>query len=246
MAQSCDVYYWILGRDYLGVDRIISYARKYGFGENTGIDLPGEISGFIPTPQWKDTRNHERWLGGDTMNMSIGQGYTLVTPIQMAGMVGMVLNDGTMYRPHVLKEVRDPVSGAVERSVQPEALGTSDIDPAVFAQVRRDMRGVISEGTAQFPLNIKTVQIAGKTGTGEVGVQDRWHSWFTAYAPYETVNPDERIIVSVIVEAANKWEWWAPYASAIIFQGVFAGQSYEEAVQTLGFQYLMTVQGRRE
>jgi penicillin-binding protein 2 len=246
MAQSCDTYYWTVGRDYLGVERIVSYAQEYGFGEKTGIDLPGEISGFIPTPQCKDRLFHERWLGGDTMNMAIGQGYTLVTPIQMAAMTAMVLNNGTMYKPHILKEVRDPVSGAVERSVEPEVLHKSDIDQAIFEQVRRDMRGVISEGTAQFPLNIKSVQIAGKTGTGEVGVQDHWHSWFTAYAPYETGSPDEKIIVSVIVEAANKWEWWAPYASAIIFQGIFAGQSYDEAVSALGFQYLVTVQGRRE
>jgi penicillin-binding protein 2 len=246
MAQSCDIYYWIVGRDHLRVEQIVSYARKYGYGESTGIDLPGEISGFIPTPQWKDRRFHERWLGGDTMNMSIGQGYTLVTPIQMANMTAMVVNDGKIYQPHLLKEVRDPVTGAVEQSVQPKILHESDISKDVFETVRRDMRGVISEGTAQFPLNIKAVQIAGKTGTGEVGLQDKWHSWFTSYAPYETAKPEERIVVSVIVEAVNKWEWWAPYASAIIFQGIFANQSYEEAVNALGFQYLMPVQGRRE
>ena len=246
MAQSCDIYYWVTGRDYLGVERIISYAREYGFGETSGIDIPGEIPGFIPTPQWKDRRFHERWLGGDTMNMSIGQGYTLITPIQMANMVCMVVNDGIIYKPHILKEVRDPVSGAVEANSRPEILHTSNIDPGVFATVRRDMRGVISEGTAQFPLNIKTVEIAGKTGTGEVGLQDRWHSWFTAFAPYQTSKPEERIVLSIIVEAVNKWEWWAPYASAIIFQGIFANQSYEEAVEALGLEHLMPIQGRRE
>ncbi|MDR1099778.1 MAG: penicillin-binding protein 2 [Treponema sp.] len=246
LAQSCDIYFWTVGRDHLGVERIVSYAREFGFGEPTGIDLPGEISGFIPTPQWKDRRFHERWLGGDTMNMAIGQGYTLVTPVQMAAMTAMVVNDGKIYRPHILKEVRDPVSGAVERDIQPELVHESDINPRVFERVRRDMRSVISEGTAQFPLNIRSVQIAGKTGTGEVGLQDRWHSWFTAYAPYETANPDERVVVSVIVEAVNHWEWWATYASAIIFQGIFAGQNYEEAVQVLGPQYFMPVQGRRE
>ncbi|MDR2257743.1 MAG: penicillin-binding protein 2 [Treponema sp.] len=246
MAQSCDIYFWVVGRDYLGVERIVSYAREFGFGETTGVDLPGELSGFIPTPQWKDRRFHERWLGGDTMNMSIGQGYTLVTPIQMANMTAMVVNDGKIYRPHLLKEVRNPVSGAVERNIQPEIAHESDIDPQVFESVRRNMRSVISEGTAQFPLNIKSVQIAGKTGTGEVGVQDRWHSWFTAYAPYETAQPEERIVVSLIVEAVNQWEWWAPYASAIIFQGIFGRQNYEDAVQSLGFQHLMPVQGRRE
>ncbi|MDR3138645.1 MAG: penicillin-binding protein 2 [Treponema sp.] len=246
MAQSCDIYYWIVGRDYLGVERIVSYAQEYGFGETTGIDLPGEIAGFIPNPQWKDRRFHERWLDGDTMNMSIGQGYTLVTPIQMANMVAMVVNDGVIYEPHLLKEVRNPLTGAVEESVTPRVLHKSDLSPDIFKTVRRDMRGVISQGTARFPLNIKSVEIAGKTGTGEVGLQDQWHSWFAAYAPYETDNPEEQIVVSIIVEAVNQWEWWAPYASAIIFQGIFAGESYEEAVASLGLQYIMPIHGRRE
>jgi penicillin-binding protein 2 len=246
MAQSCDIYYWTVGRDHLGVERIVSYARDYGFGESTGIDLPGEIEGFVPTPQWKERRFHEKWLAGDTMNMSIGQGFTLVTPLQMANMVCMTVNDGTIYKPHVLKEVRDPISGAVERDIQPEVLHKSDLSPEIFSTVRRDMRGVISEGTAQFPLNIKTVEIAGKTGTGEVGIENRWHSWFAAFAPYTTDNPEERVVVSIIVEAANEWEWWATYASAIIFQGIFAGQDYEEAVRSLGLQYIAPIQGRRE
>jgi penicillin-binding protein 2 len=246
MAQSCDIYYWTVGRDYLGVERIVSYAMDYGLGEATGIDLPGEISGFIPTPQWKERRHHDRWQGGDTMNMSIGQGYTLVTPIQMANMVSMVVNDGKVYKPHLLKEVRDPITGAIERSVRPELLHESSVDKKIFEAVKRDMRGVISEGTAQFPLNIRTVKIAGKTGTGEVGLQDRWHSWFAAFAPYGAESNEDQIVVSLIVEAANTWEWWAPYASAIIFQGIFARQSYEEAVAALGLQYLMPVQGRRE
>jgi penicillin-binding protein 2 len=246
MAQSCDIYYWQVGRENLGVERIISYARDFGFGAATGIDLPGEVEGFIPTPQWKTRRFHERWLGGDTMNMAIGQGYTLVTPIQMANMVAMAVNDGKVYQPYLLKEIRDPVSGAIEKRTMPTLLHESDVDPKIFETVRRDMRGVISEGTAQFPLNIKTVEIAGKTGTGEVGLQDRWHSWFAAYAPYATDNPEEQIVVSVIVEAVNKWEWWAPYASAIIFQGIFAGQTHDEAVQSLGLRYMIPVQGRRE
>jgi penicillin-binding protein 2 len=246
MAQSCDIYFWVVGRDHLGVERINSYSREYGFGEVTGIDLPGEIPGFVPTPQWKDRRFHERWLGGDTMNMSIGQGYTLVTPIQMANMVSMVVNDGVIYQPHLLREIRDPLTGALEKTVGPKVLHESDIDHDVFETVRNNMRGVISEGTAQFPLNIRSVEIAGKTGTGEVGLQDRWHSWFAAYAPFRADNPDEQIVVSIIVEAVNKWEWWAPYASAIIFQGIFAGQTYEEAVTSLGLQYIMPIAGRRE
>jgi len=246
MAQSCDIYYWTVGRDYLREERIVSYARDYGFGEITGIDLPGEIAGFIPTPQWKERRFHERWVSGDTMNMSIGQGYTLVTPIQMANMVSMTVNDGKIYKPHVLKEVRDPVTNAVEKTTRPELLHESKLSPEIFETVRRDMRGVITEGTAQYPLNLKSVEIAGKTGTGEIGLPDHWHSWFAAYAPYNSDNNDEKIVVAVIVEAVNKWEWWAPYASAVIFHGYFANQEYEDAVRTLGFQYLMPIQGRRE
>jgi penicillin-binding protein 2 len=246
MAQSCDVYYWQVGRDNLGVERMVSYAMDYGFGTATGIDLPGEIAGFIPTPQWKNRRFHEKWLGGDTMNMSIGQGYTLVTPIQMANMVAMVVNNGKIYQPYVLKEVRDPVSGAIEQKTVPRIIHESDIDTRIFEAVRRDMRGVVSEGTAQFPLGLPKVQIAGKTGTAEVGLQDHWHSWFASYAPYMTDNPDEQIIVSIIVEAVNQWEWWSPYASAIIFQGIFANQNFDDAVQSLGLRYIIPVQGRRE
>jgi penicillin-binding protein 2 len=246
MAQSCDVYYWVVGRDYVGADRIIAYANDYGYGSLTNVDLPGEIPGFIPTPLWKDRRFHERWLGGDTMNMSIGQGYTLVTPLQMANMVAMTVNNGIIYTPHFLKEVRNPQTGDVETVINPTVLHESDIDPWVFKTVRRDMRGVVANGTAQYPLNIKSVDIAGKTGTGEVGLEKQWHSWFAAFAPYETDNPEERIVVSIIVEAVNQWEWWAPYASAIIFQGAFANQTYEDAVQTLGFQYLTPAVGRRE
>jgi len=246
LAQSCNIYYMTAGRDHLGPDKIASYAREYGYGELTQIDLPGEIAGIIPTPQYKERRFHEKWVQGDTMNMSIGQGYTLLTPIQMSNMICMLVNDGKIYKPHILKEVRDPATGAVERTVRPALLHESGLSPDIFESVRRDMRNVITHGTAQYPLNIKSVQIAGKTGTAEVGFVDRWHSWFTAFAPYDNRKDENAIVLTVIVEAANKWEWWAPYASAIIFQGYFNNQTYEEAVRALGFQYLMPVQERRE
>ncbi|MDR1838548.1 MAG: penicillin-binding protein 2 [Treponema sp.] len=246
LAQSCNIYFMTAGREYLGAERIVTYSKEYGLGELTGIDLPGEIAGFVPTPQWKERRFHERWVAGDTMNMSIGQGYTLVTPLQMANMISMIVNDGKNYKPRILKEIRDPVTGAIEKSFRPEVLRESDIPPEVLETVRRNMRGVITEGTAQYPLNIRSVQIAGKTGTGQAGFDDRWHSWFAAYAPYDNRNDENAIVVSVIVEAANKWEWWAPYASAMIFQGYFANQTYEEAVRALGFQYLAPIQGYRE
>ena len=246
LAQSCNIYFWISGRDHLGTERIISYSREYGFGEPTGIDLPGEIAGFVPTPQWKERRFHERWVAGDTLNISTGQGYMLVTPLQMANMISMTVNDGKIYKPHILKEVRDPVTDAVEQNIRPVLLHESNISPEVFETVRQNMRAVITEGTAQYPLNNRSVQIAGKTGTAEVGMPDRWHSWFAAYAPYDNRHAENAIVVSVIVEAANRWEWWAPFASSIIFQGYFANQTFEEAVRALGFQHLIPIQGRRE
>ena len=232
LAQSCDVYYWIVGRDFLGVDKISSYAKEFGFGESLDIDLPAQQSGFVPTAPWKERRFHQKWLGGDTMNMSIGQGYTLVTPLHIANMVAMVANEGKIYRPHLLKEVRDPATNDVIEEVKPQILHESNIDEAVWREVQNAMRYTITDGTPAFPLNNKVVQIAGKTGTAEVGSLDHWHSWMACYAPFNAP-VEEQVVVVVLVEAVNEWEWWAPYATNIIFQGIFANQTYDEAVQAL-------------
>ncbi|MDR0600700.1 MAG: penicillin-binding protein 2 [Treponema sp.] len=247
LANSCDIYFWITGRDNVGVDRISRYAKAFGYGRLTGIDLPGEAEGFIPTPQWKERIFHERWVAGDTMNMSIGQSYNLVTPLQLTNLVATVINDGVGYKPHVLKEIRDPVSRAIERTVIPEILHDmrNETPPKVFETVRNNMRTVVTQGSARVD-NIRSVELAGKTGTAEVGLPDRWHCWFTAYGPYNAASRDEQVIVTVLVEASNPWDWWSPYATAIIFQGIFAGQTYEEAVAALGFQWLVPAQGRRE
>jgi penicillin-binding protein 2 len=245
LAQSCDIYFWVAGRDNLGIDRIASYASEFGFGQSAQIDLPSQTAGFIPTPQWKERRFHEKWLGGDTMNISIGQGYLLTSPLQLADMVAMVVNNGTIYKPHILKEVRDPVSNSVLSVVEPEPLLHSNISPEVFSQVRENMRYVITNGTAQVPMKNKVVQLAGKTGTSEVGLVDHWHSWMVAYGPYDAP-PEDAVVVVVMVEATNPWEWWAPYATNIICQGVFADQTYDEAVNALGFKYLTGPRGRQE
>jgi penicillin-binding protein 2 len=246
LAQSCDVYFWIIGRDYLGVDRISSYSKEFGFGQSLQIDLPAQSEGFVPTAQWKERRYHENWLGGDTMNMSIGQGYTLVTPMHIADMMAMVANSGVIYRPHLLKEVRDPSTNAIITEVKPQILHKSNIDSSIWKDVQTDLRYVITNGTPQYPMHNKIVQIAGKTGTAEVnGSHDHWHSWMVAYAPFDAP-PEQQVVVVVLVEAVNDWEWWAPYATNIIIQGIFANQSYEDAVDALGFKYLMKSRGRQE
>lgn len=233
LAQSCDIYYWTVCRDNLGIDKMVEYIRSFGYGKSVEIDLPSQADGLVPNPVWKERRFHEKWLGGDTMNMAIGQGFMLASPMQVANMVAMVVNGGVIYKPHLLKEVRAPGTNELVYEKKPEILQQSDISPEVFAQVRADMRYMITNGTAQVPLHNTVVQIAGKTGTAEVGRKDHWHSWMAAYGPYNAP-PEEAVVVVVLVEAQNTWEWWAPYATNIIFQGIFANQTYEEAVEALG------------
>ncbi len=245
MAQSCDVYYWTVGRDYLGIEKIASYAREFGFGKSAQIDLPSQVNGLVPTAEWKQKKYHERWMGGDTMSVSIGQGYMEATPLQLANMIAMVSNEGVIYKPHLLKEVRDPVTNEVIEEVKPTVLTQSTIDNAVWKELQEALRYTVTDGTPQYPMHNKIVQIACKTGTAEVdGYKDSWHSWLVAYAPYDAP-PEDRICVATIVEAQNVWEWWAPYATNIIIQGIFAKQTFEEAVQDLGFTYLIKNNNQR-
>ncbi len=233
LAESCDVYFWNLGRKYLGIDRILEYAKRFGLGEKTGIDLPGEVPGLIPTPEWKERTYHQPWRGGDTMNISIGQGNLLVTPLQLANVVAMVVNRGVTYVPHVLKEVRDATTGRVIQETQPTILWKSGMRESTFDEVAKDMRGVITRGTANVVITTEAVEVAGKTGTGEVGLKDHFTSWFAAYGPYNAKTAAEKVVVVVMVEATNPWEWWAPKAASIIFQGIFANETYENAVKSL-------------
>ena len=246
MAQSCDVYYWTIGRDYLGIEKIASYSREFGLGKSAQIDLPSQVSGLVPTAEWKQKKYHEKWVGGDTMSCSIGQGYMEATPLQLANMIAMVSNEGIIYKPHILKEVRDPVTNEIIEEIKPTVLTESTIDKEVWKQIQEALRYTVTDGTPQYPMHNKLVQIACKTGTAEVdGYKDSWHSWLVAYAPYDAP-PEDRICVATIVEACNKWEWWAPYATNIIIQGIFANQTYDEAVKELGFTYLTKNRGRQE
>lgn len=245
LAKSCDIYYWTVCRDYLGVEKIVDYAKRFGLGQSTEIDLPSQSDGFVPSPRWKERRFHEKWLNGDTMNMSIGQGFTLASPLQIANMACMVINNGVIYKPHLLKEIRDPSSGEVIKTVQPEILHKENIGKEVFEQVRQAMNLVTIQGEARYPMKNLMFRFAGKTGTAEVGLHDRWHSWMVAYGPYDAP-PKDIIVVSVIVEAVNEWEWWAPYAANIILHGTLANQTYDETIDYLGFRHLPAVVRRSE
>lgn len=239
LAKSCDIYYWQVGRENLGVQKIMQYAKMFGYGKSAEIDLPSQSKGFIPSPEWKERRYHERWLGGDTMAVSIGQGYTTATPLQVANVMAMVANEGVVYKPRLLKEVRDPVTDEVIQTVEPEVLHSVNFDKALWKEIQDDLRWTVTNGSAKHSLFNKVVKIAAKTGTAEVtGYKDSWHSWLLAYAPYDGPIED-RIVIATIVEAANKYSWWAPYATNIAMQGIFARQNYDDAVAALGWQYLV-------
>ena len=238
LKESCDVYFWEVGGNYLGPKKIEQYSRMMGLGEKTGIDLPGEVAGLVPSPDWKLNRINEMWVGGDTYNMSIGQGYTQVTTLQIADLIAMIVNEGTIYTPHILKEVRDVVTGEVVEKRTPRILHKADISSHTFHELKKAMRRVVSEGSIRRLFNNKVVEVAGKTGTGEVGYLDRWTSWFASFGPYQAEKPEDQVVVVVMVEASNEWEWWAPKASNAIYQGIFADQSYEEVVKTLDIWYL--------
>jgi len=237
LAESCNVYFYTLGLNYLGIDFIANYAKRFGFGEYTGIDLPGEVKGIVPTPIWKEQTYGTAWVGGDTVNTSIGQGYLGVTPIQMANMVAMVTNEGTVYKPHLLKKIEDPVSGQTIETIEPEILRTSSIRKETFETVQQNMRGVITDGTAEVVITTEAVKVAGKTGTGDVGLEESWDAWFVAYGPYDAP-PEEQVVVITMVEAENEWEWWAVRAANIIFQGIFAEQNYDESIESLNWGWL--------
>lgn len=238
LAESCDVYYYTVGRDSLGIEKIAEYARKFGLGQSAQIDLPSQASGLVPTPVWKERTRHAKWVGGDTISVSIGQGDLTATPLQLANMIAMVSNKGTVYKPHLLKEVRDPVTNEIVEEVKPTVLHhPEDIDEEVWVEMQQNLHYTATDGSAKFPLELLKTQIACKTGTGEVdkyknSKENHWHSWLVAYAPYDAP-PEERICIATIVEAVNTWEWWAPYATCIILQGIFENQTYEEAYEEL-------------
>ena len=232
LAQSCDIYFYRAGIA-LGVRTIARYATGFGFGETTGIDLPGETAGSVPTPGWKRQERDAPWVGGDTVNLSIGQGFITVTPIQVANLVAIIVNDGVAYRPHVVKEIRDGTTGELLSQTEREPIHVPEgIRAETFAFVREAMRLVVTDGTAQPAVTTDAVAVAGKTGTGEVGIEDHFHSWFAAYGPY-AADPADQIVVVVMVEATNLWEWWAPKAANLIFHAAFTGQTVPEAVAYL-------------
>lgn len=241
-AESSDQYFWTLGAEYLGINRILEYARMFGLGKPTGIDLPGENSGLLPSPTWKLAALGKRWVGGDTMDISIGQGYLQATPLQMADVVAMVANRGVVYRPHVLREIRNPNTGQIIKRIKPQVLLHPPISRHVFDEVAKAMRGEVVFGTASVVITEKAVKIAGKTGTGQVGIHNHYTSWFVSFGPYKPKNPADQVVVVVMIDASNTWDWWGPKAASIVYQGIFAHENYQQALKALEPVWYLTPQ----
>lgn len=188
----------------LGIDRLEKYAQAFGLGKKTGIELPGEVSGLSPNPQWKiKTYPNDYWSLGDTLVTAIGQGYNLMTPLQLVNVTAAIANGGTLYQPQMVMKVTD-WSGKVVQDYQPKTLGHVPVSPENLATVREGMRQVIAnkeKGTASR-MTLHSIQVAGKTGTAEygekIGDKDgkevrRSHAWFTAFAPYD--KPEIAVVV---------------------------------------------------
>ena len=236
LAQSCNIYYYTVGHR-LGVERIVHYARALGLGSPTGIELPREQAGFLPTPAWKQRQHEEPWVGGDTINMSIGQGFITATPLQMANVVAAIANDGVVYRPYLVKEVRDGGDGSLVKRPSPVPLLEVDVKPETFAFVREAMRYTVTDGTPAVAITTPAVQAAGKTGTAQIRSKDfdgpeLKHSWFAAYAPADAP-PEDQVVVVVMAEATDYWEWWAPKATNVLLHGIFTGLDYDDVIDDL-------------
>ena len=233
LAESCNIYFGTVGVEALGIETIAEYARAFGFGSLSNIDLQGEVPGNVPSPAWKMQTYNSHWTGGDTLNASIGQGFVTVTPLQMANMIAGIINNGEIYKPHILRSVINPTNSSVVENITPEVLRTINMDEKNFITLRENLRSVITEGTANVVILNDQVEIAGKTGTGEVGRDEHWHSWFASYGPWTEDNQGEKYVVVTMVEASNDWDWWAPKAADIIYEGIFGNMTYEEVIRDM-------------
>ncbi len=226
ITQSCDVFFYQTG-EKIGVDALARYAHGSGLGRLTGIDLAHERTGLIPTSAWKKKRFREPWQAGETLSISIGQGFNLVTPLQMAVFISAIGNNGTLYRPRLVRSVQDG-NGQVIREIEPEIIGGLPASKKNLAIVKKGLLDVVhgNRGTARH-IRIPGIQIAGKTGTAQVFsrkvgekfdnkklkriLQD--HAWFVCYAPAQ--NP--KIAIAVIIEhGAHGSSAAAPVAKELI------------------------------
>ena len=233
IGRSCDIFFYQVGGGYrdwfegVGEERLAYYAELFGLGRRSGIDLPGEAPGLVPTPKWKRINYSESWVTGDTYNMSIGQGFVLATPLQMLNAAAAIANGGTLYRPQIVRETIDS-EGNIVQAFAPDVIRSIPVSPQNIDTVRQGMRAAVDgAGATAWALEVPGVAVAGKTGTAEYfidrnkdGLPDRdnegnlpTHAWFLSFAPYK--NPE--IALAVFVSGGGEGSATAvPIASEIL------------------------------
>ena len=221
IGLSNDIFFYYLGggfpnfMDGLGSERLAKWMRLYGFGELTGVDLPGEVLAFVPDEQWKRLTKAESWTTGDSYNMAIGQGDVLGTPMQVLVSTAAVANGGYVVKPQFVQQMVD-TQDRVQWQYEPIMQERLPVDPGLLAYVQKGMWYAVNglAGTAYYS-RVEGVTVAGKTGTAEFCAYDPeiqdctdrdhegnlpFHAWYTAYAPYE----DPEIVVTVFVYSGGE------------------------------------------
>jgi penicillin-binding protein 2 len=201
LEVSSDVYYYILGRDMNGTRQLQNWAGDFGFGRATGIDIPGESEGLIPTPKWVNEAHaeqpefYDRWAIGQNVQFAIGQGYFQASPLQMAVAYSALGNGGTVLRPKLMLQTEDAAGRVVSES-EPEVTGEVPMDPADRQVIMEGLHDAAQspEGTSYKVFGGFPVKIAGKTGTSE-RTNEPDQSWYAALAPYD--DPEIAVVVTV-------------------------------------------------
>ncbi len=220
IAESCDVYFYAVGGGWqnikgLGIEQLRRYSKLFGLGDYLGIDLPGEKKGLVPGTTWKFKELGEKWYIGDTYHNSIGQGYLLATPLQVANIVATIANGGKVYRPRIVKEIIDPLSHQ-KMEMKEDILNENFISPENIKIVQEGMRQTVTAGSGRA-LNDLKVPTAGKTGTAQFGTEDKTHSWYISYGPYE--NPELAMVV--LVEGGGEGHSWAVPLTKEVYKWYF-------------------------
>ena len=217
IVNSCDVYFYNLGKT-LGIDKISQFALMSGLGRKTGVDLPGEAAGLIPSESWSQRVKRVKWALIDTINLSIGQGKINVTPIQAAWAVGGLASGGRLKQPRLVQPQELRRSGFESQDV---GYQTYTVSENTVETVAKAMWGVVNDGGTATSARVNGFDVAGKTGTAQVvnkniykkGSENEDHAWFVGFAPYR--NPE--IVVSVLLEhGGHGGEVSAPVAHAVL------------------------------
>lgn len=223
LAESVNTFFYVAGGGYesapggftgLGLERMRIYGQRFGLGQPTGIDLPGEASGWLPSAGWKQKKTGERWFLGDTYHLAIGQGDVLATPLQVANFTAAIANGGALYKPRLAHHFVLP--DGRPRLVPPETINPEVVPPRVTKIIRAGLRAAVTEGSARS-LSTLPIPLAGKTGTAEYGEKGKPHAWFTGFGPYD--NPE--IVVTVLVEQGKGGNISATPVAKKIFEYYF-------------------------